>query len=503
MGRNGKIVFASLVGVALILYAAASLYSYTHLYGSMGAARSRAKIPLKSCDIDGTTGALCGTFDVYENRAARSGRKISLNVVVLPALGARPAPDPVFWLHGGPGAAATSTAQFIDRGFLGPLRQDRDLVFVDQRGTGHSNGLHCDLGDKPSDLDEFFGELFPMERVRQCREQLEKIADLKQYTTPIAMDDLDEVRTALGYDKINLVAASYGTIAAQVYLRRHPEHVRPLFLAGVASMAIKQPLLFAKAAQNALELLYRDCAEDPACHAAFSDLQKEFEAVVARFDRGPIQVEVLDPTSGEKRKVSLARGNFVERVRLQLYTTGTARIVPLVVHRAYLNDFVPFSVMAVRYNPPGIVARGMYMTVTCSEGVPFISEDDLARESRGTFVGEYRVRAHQRACNEWPRGDIPPSYLDPVKSDVPVLLISGTADGSTPPWYGEEVVRSLAHARQVKVPHYGHQVDSLCVIGMLRTFIDKGTTAGLDISCVANVHRPPFVVQLPPAFAGR
>jgi len=163
------------------------------------------------------------------------------------------------------------------------------------------------------------------------------------------------------------------------------------------------------------------------------------------------------------------------------------------VHRAYLNDFVPFSVMAARYNPPGITARGMYMTVTCSEGVPFITEDDIARESRGTFVGEYRVRAHQRACQEWPRGDIPASYIEPVKSDAPVLLISGDADGSTPPWYGETVVKSLAHAKQVKIPHYGHQV----------TFIDRGTTEGLDTTCVAAMHRPPFVVQVPPDFAGR
>src|SRR5262249_13059575 len=156
------------------------------------------------------------------------------NVLVLPALSATPAPDPVFWLHGGPGAAATQTAAAAKGGFLEGLRRDRDLVFVDQRGTGRSNPLACDLGDDPADLDAFFGPLFPPDLVLRCRRKLEAIADLALYTTPIAMDDLDEVRAALGYERINLVAASYGTIAAQVYLRQHPDHVRSVFLLGVA-----------------------------------------------------------------------------------------------------------------------------------------------------------------------------------------------------------------------------------------------------------------------------
>ena len=502
MGRNGKIIFAAIAGGALLIYAGAALFSRVQLIESTRAARARAKFTLQSCEVKGTGSALCGTYDVFENRAARSGRKISLNIVVVPALNPQAAPDPVFWLHGGPGAAATSTARFLDRGFLGPLRQDRDVVFIDQRGTGRSNGLQCDLADDPSDPQAFFGELLPLDRVRQCREKLEKIADLKQYTTPIAMDDLDEVRAALGYDTINLVASSYGTIAAQVYMRQHPDHVRAVFLLGVASLAIKQPLLFAPAAQRALELLFRDCRADSACHAAFPDLEKEFDAVLQRFDRSPVVTELTAPNTTAKRTVSIARGSFVERIRLLLYTTGTARYVPLIVHRAYLNDFGPFAAAAAKYNPVATAARGMYMTVTCSEGVPFISEEDIERETKGTFVGDYRVRVHQQACKEWPRGDIPASYIEPVRSGVPVLLISGEDDGSTPPRFGQEVVKTLPHAKQVMVPNYGHQIDSVCVIGLLKAFIEKGTAEGLDTSCVASTERPPFVVEIPPQLRG-
>src|SRR5215831_6539190 len=132
--------------------------------------------------------ALCGTYEVYEDRVARSGRKIPLNIVVRPASGSNPVPDPVFWLDGGPGAAATELAKVGDNG-LEVLRGERDIVYVDQRGTGKSNGLFCNLGG--------FGDVFPLDEVRTCREKLQRVANLKLYTTPIAMDDLDEIRSTL------------------------------------------------------------------------------------------------------------------------------------------------------------------------------------------------------------------------------------------------------------------------------------------------------------------
>jgi len=286
-------------------------------------------------------------------------------------------------------------------------------------------------------------------------------------------------------------------------MRQHAQHLRAVFLLGAASLSIKQPLLFARAAQNALALLYRDCDVDAACHQAYPDLRKEFEAVLARFDNGPVQVELPDGPGGGKRKVTILRGNYVERLRFMLYTTTGARFVPFIVHRAYLNDFGPFAKAAALFSVGGIMARGEYMTVTCSEGVPFISGDDVERESRDTFVGEYRVRVHQRACQEWVRGEIPSSYIEPVKSDIPVLLVSGEADGSTPPWFGQEIVKSLSHGKQVTVPHYGHQIDNVCVIGILTSFIQKGSADALDTQCAQSIQRPPFVVEMPPQLANR
>jgi len=443
--------------------------------------------------------ALCGKYDVFEDRAARSGRKISLNIVVLPALNAKFATDPVFWLHGGPGAAATQTVTAAKGGFLEPLRQDRDLVFVDQRGTGESNGLKCDIGDDPSDMRTFFGPLFPSAKIRDCREKLSSRANLKLYTTPIAMDDLDEVRAALGYNQIDLVAASYGTIAALVYMRQHGDHLRSVFLAGVANTNIRQPVHFPAAAERAMNLLFEDCAADSTCREAFPRLKEEFAGVLKRFDRGPVTAQLIDPKTKQKEPVQIARGNFVERIRLLLYTTTFARFVPLVIHRAFENDFLPFEALSIQYNPGSILARGMYMTVTCSESVPFITDSDI-RKTKATFVGEYRIRSHMAACKLWPRGNIRADYIKPVDSTVPVLMISGELDGSTPPGLGEDAIAHLPNGRQVKIRYYGHQVDSPCIWKVLSDFIAAGTAEKLNTSCTKEIRRPPFALELPHQF---
>jgi len=453
---------------------------------------------LHACEVPPLNGpARCGTVTVFENRRARTGRTIDLNVVVVPAMSARPAPDPVFWLAGGPGVAATNAAGAANGGFLHELRRDRDLVFVDQRGTGKSNSLACDIGDTPTDLAAFFGELLPLDKIRQCRKALEPRADVKQYTTPIAMDDLDDVREALGYRTINLVAASYGTIAAQAYLRQHPDRVRSVFLVGVATPGIKQPLLFARAAQHALDRLFEDCAADEACRGAFPGLKSEFDAVLARFASGSLDVGMLDPSSGQRRTVTLSRDNYVEHIRLLLYTTTFARFVPAIIHRAYAGDFIPFETMAIRYNPGVTLARGMYLTVTCSEGVPFISDKEMTDEARATFVGEGRVKAHRRACQEWPHEAVPRSFIDPVRSDRPVFMFSGDVDGSTPPWFAEGAVKYLPHGRQVQARYYGHQLDSPCLWRVLSEFVAKGSGDGLDVSCAAEIRRPPFALSIP------
>jgi pimeloyl-ACP methyl ester carboxylesterase len=164
-------------------------------------AQSSQRVALTSCQLPGVDGeARCGSYEVYEDRRLQKGRKITLKIAVLPARGSKPAPDALFILAGGPGQAATENADFFARTFA-KVRQERDIVMVDQRGTGGSNGLHCDLYGES--LQGHLGDLLPIEAIKACRAEWERRADLRLYTTPIAMDDLDEVRAALGYERIN------------------------------------------------------------------------------------------------------------------------------------------------------------------------------------------------------------------------------------------------------------------------------------------------------------
>src|SRR5262249_10709630 len=196
------------------------------------------------------TGARCATVEVFEDRAARVGRTIPIKIMVLPALSERPRPDPIVVLAGGPGLAAASSVSGEVARFFRPMRERRDIVFVDQRGTGDSHGLRCDVSPASGGRIRF-GELLPLDRIRDCRERLEKIADLRLYTTPIAMDDVDDVRAALGYTRINLFGVSYASLAALQYLRQHPDRVRSVTLAGVATPEQKLPLHFAAGAPAA------------------------------------------------------------------------------------------------------------------------------------------------------------------------------------------------------------------------------------------------------------
>jgi pimeloyl-ACP methyl ester carboxylesterase len=497
----GKKRTIALVGVLLGAICLAVLVSCFAGHFSAATSGSSSRLSLHRCELPGVEGEVrCGTYEVFEDRSAKSGRTIKLKTVVLKSLGSKPAPDAIFPLHGGPGAPATDLVELAHGGILEPVRQDHDLVFVDQRGTGGSNPLTCDVADDAKDLTSFFGDILPPDKVLACREKLQEHADLRLYTTPIAMDDLDEVRAALGYNKIDLVGLSYGTIASQVYMRQHPEHVRSAFLVGVATPNIKQPLLFPRSAQHAMDLLFADCTADETCHRAFPRLQEEFGVVLSRFDKGPLPVELVDPVSKKRVQVKLSRSSFVEGIRLAMYSTDSQQFVPKIIHQAYENDYVPFEEAAVHLSPGAGVARGVYFTVTCSEGVPFITAKDLADETRNTYVGAERVQRHITACKDWPKGNIAPSYLDPVKSDLPVLMISGEVDGSSPTWFGESALKFLPNGRQLKIRYLGHQFEGNCLRDIFTRFIKDGSAKNLDASCTEKIRRPPFATQLPPWF---
>jgi len=435
---------------------------------------------------------LCGKYEVYEDRVARTGRKIALNLILLPASSAKPAADPVFYLAGGPGGAATV---YASEKFMSGLRRNREVVLLDQRGTGDSNPLNCPSPGSKEDMRGFFGEPFPVERVRACRVELEKVANLKLYTTSIAMEDLDEVRGALGFDRINVYGGSYGSTAALVYLRLHPEHVRTVAVFGVAPPDAKLPLSFSRSVQDAMNRLFADCAADKPCHEAYPNLESEFKTVLSQFDKGPVQMKVGNVYSGQEQEVTVTRDGFVDGIRQLFYVPNASSALPALIHLGAQGNLGALvgTAFQVAVQIDRQIARGMQFSVICAEDTPFITEADIKQSSANSFYGDARTRPTMRACAEWPRATVPANFLDPIKSDAPVLLVSGELDPVTPPWLAEPVARNLPHSRHVII-HNGTHNSYECVEGVVADFIDKGTAEGLDTSCVEKIQRPPFTI---------
>lgn len=493
----------------LFLACALALF-ITHVVSSQEKGARRGGVPrpaglvLAPCEVPGADEgvkekARCGTFEVFENRATKSGRKIKINVVVFPATGRTLAPDPFFYIPGGPGSSATEDAPYIAQQYA-KVRERRDMVFVDQRGTGGSNPLNCDLFN-PEALQSYLGDYFPLEDVRRCREQLETRADLKLYATHLATDDLDDVRAALGYERINIIGTSYGTRAAQVYLKRHGEHVRAVVLHGVSPTGQFMPRDFPQHTERALDGVLGECAAAEACRAAFPNLRAEAKAVLDRLKRGPVEVDLKNAQTGERIPLKLSRDLAGEALRYMLYQPDAASRIPLYIHSAARGDFAPLARSAIFYRRQIVAtgSNGMYLSVTCAEDLPWIKQGEGERNGEHTFLGDYRLRQQRAACALWPRGELPKGYSEPTRSGVPALILTGQWDPVTPPVYGDAAARLLNNSLHVVVPHGGHAFGGLdgidCIDNLVADFVERGTTKGLDTSCVNSIRRRGFLLE--------
>lgn len=479
---------------------------------------------LQPCHLEGLNDpTLCGSWSVWEDRGVPdrpggAGRRLDLNVAVVPAVKPNLHPDPVFFLAGGPGQGATEVAASV-MPLFGDVHEGRDIVFVDQRGTGGSNRLGCD----PPDAETLEGQLHtPMDGawLTECRDTLD--ADLRFYTTPIAMDDLDEVRAALGYDRVNLYGGSYGTRAALVYMRGYGDHVRTAVLDGVAPPSMELFLHFPADGQAALDATFRDCAAAPTCAAAFPGVADAFTRLLTNT---PYDVSLHHPRTGVAEAVRLDRRDIGGIVRGMLYSPMLASLLPLDIGYAERGLWDPLvaqgSAIGGAWQSTGGspaswrapswrigldapepqedrgLALGMLLSVACTEDIPRITADARAAAASDTFLGDSLIEEVMRACAEWPRGTLPAGYHDPVVSDVPTLLLSGGLDPVTPPRWGAEAARHLTHAVHGVAPAVGHNVLPYgCAPDLMAQLYDSGGVEGLDVSCLAEIQRPPFFVDL-------
>src|SRR5687768_13858579 len=441
---------------------------------------------------EGPTDALCGVLQVYENRKAGSGRRLSLHIVALPSLAPEAAPDPLFFLAGGPGQAAAQMATEIREIFRPVLRQ-RDIILVDQRGTGKSHPLEC--RNESNSLQELTeSNEGALGRLRKCLHGYD--ADVRLYTTTIAMDDLDDVRAHLGYERINLYGGSYGTRAALVYLRQHGDRVRSMILDGVAPTDMRLPLYSARDAQRALDKLLADCEADTPCRMAHPGLAERVRALLLRLEAAPPRVRMINPRTGVDEEVVVEARIAASILFGALYSPLTASLVPTLIADAEQNDFT--SLFALAYAGDGAsdnMSVGMQLSVLCSEDASRVTAADVAREAAGTLFSTHLFGGQLKACEMWPKGRVDEAYYQPVASDVPTLILSGDADPVTPPGWGDAVARHLPNARHVAVPATGHGVvGTPCGQRLIREFLQQGTTTGLDTACITTVQRPPFFV---------
>ncbi len=436
------------------------------------------------------TAAQCGELEVPENRSKPDGRKIRIFTAVLPATTASPKPDPLLIIAGGPGQAASQLAAFASR--LTELRRTRDVVLIDQRGTGRSSPLTCEAL-KPRHDDAF--EIDPLPRARECAAELKALGvDAAQYTTAAWIDDLEAMREALGYPQWNVWGGSYGTRVAQQYLRRHADRIRSVTLDGVAPTELTIPLDIWRTREAAVAAIFKACEASATCTKAHPDVAASLARIEAALSPSGREFDLTDPQTGEMRRRPVTFDLVLAALQPLTYAPETASLLPELLALAEHGDFSPLlaAAQALTSSLSEQMNAALHFSVTCTEDFPRIREGDEER-ALANLPTRTLARHVLAVCAIWPRGTPAVEFAGPVTSDKPVLLLSGGMDPVTPPAYGATVAKGFSNSRHIVAPGYGHIVSPhACGPRLIAAFIEDGL-AKLPASCIAHFEnsKPP------------
>jgi pimeloyl-ACP methyl ester carboxylesterase len=454
---------------------------------SMSAGSSSAAKPgqVHSCHLPGVEEALrCLTLPVPLEPGA--GATLMLHVTIAPALREGTRRDPLFVLAGGPGEAGSDVLPMLGTAFR-HVRATRDIVFIDQRGTGLSGKLDC-----PPDADEdtALSDAEVDAALKRCIAASH--APFASYTTLHAARDIEQVRGALGYGKINLWGGSYGTRLAQVYARAYPAAVRTLILDAVAAPDQVIPA-GGRDAQTALDRLFDGCARDAACAAAYPTLRADYASLVRRLDAAPLPLSLPDPRTAVRIDTTMTSTRLLDTVRSMLYAPADARRLPFLVHSAVEGRWQPFLArrnLAADFASEGSPATLLHLAVVCAEDMPrltpALAAQDASPLTRG-ITGRLRGVCETMGV---PAVAAPPV---PARIDAPALLLSGALDPVTPPHRALAAARHMGgHAQLFTAPNAGHGVSQLgCAPRLLRAFLDH-PYAKADGACLAEIPAPTF-----------
>ena len=436
--------------------------------------------------------SLCTTFQVPENYAAPEARLIDLKVMVIPALSDLPEPDPLVLLAGGPGQAATDLLQVAQ--VFSRVRTDRDIVLVDQRGTGELSPFDCQMDEEQAAefeaQDPGFEEVMAaqLQILRDCLDTM--AASPQFYTTDIAIQDLDAVRDFLGYSQLNLWGASYGSRAALAYLQAFPATTRALVIDAVAPTAIALPSFSERDASASLEKIFQDCAADTQCKQAFPELVLHYSQLLEKLAL-PQPVTVINDSDFSAVETTIEDFKFLNILRQVLYSREAQRLIPLIIEQAWQGNYNPLFSLTAQYSENQI-NQGMFLSVICDEDYPLIDQAALTGSEYLLESSMFNSFVYE-ACAIWPKRELPASYFDAVTQDKPVLIFSGTLDPITPPQWGELVAAALPDARHFILEGFAHGTPfTQCTATIMNSFIEAGTLEGLDSECVGRFARRPF-----------
>lgn len=431
---------------------------------------------------------LCATHEVFEDRQAKAGRRIPVRVAVLPALRRTTKPDPLFMMAGGPGQGAGDLGAVAAR-FFKNIRRTREIVLVDLRGTGDSSTLTCPTPD--DELSQIQTGVSSTECLRGLT------ADPRHCTHAEALADLDEIRQRLGYGQINLWGGSWGTRAALLYALMYPDAIRSLVLDGAVPLDLEFPRTAAHDAQRAFDLLVESCAQDARCAAMFPAIRSSVDALLEKFERGPVAVIVRHPRTGATASVALRREALAEIIRVALYTPSEASRLPQTLRHAEAGDFSPLFAQAARSASISTdsMALGVTMSILCSEDWPQVAGVDFATESGGTLFRHGYADAWRSRCESWPTG-APIGFDQAATSPAPALILSGNHDPVTPPQRGERMTAHFPRSRHVIVAGGAHNVSFTgCVPDVIAGFIDAPNVKAVDATCAEETTFPPMVTR--------
>ncbi|MEN1728539.1 MAG: alpha/beta fold hydrolase [Pseudomonadota bacterium] len=451
---------------------------------------------LDSCELTGMGGlsvtARCGTLVVPEDPDQPDGRELELAYAIVPARAGSPAPDPVFFLAGGPGQSAIDIAPMMSAA-LRDTNRDRHLVFLEQRGTGTSHPLNCTFDDMDDMLELDFERI--NEAVRECMDDWD--VDVRHFTSNDYARDLERLRAQYGFEQINLIGGSYGTRMAQVYLRAYPERVRSVVLDAVVPTRLRLGSEHSLVLDETLELLFDHCEADEACNTQFPDIKVAFRDLIGQYRDSGQSITISHPRTGEGTPIEFNDQTLGSALRFLSYSPQTQMIIPYLVHEAATTgspDRIAAQALIVTDQITSQIAFGLNFAVGCTEDWPTWPNDI---DNAGTLLGDQFIEMYSNVCEWWPAGDTPPDFHAPFDVDTPILILSGELDPVTPEKYGDETAEQFSNSLHLVGQGLGHTVSSHpCFSGIIRQFFESASVEELDTECTATLGNAPFFVDL-------